>query len=83
MEKLLSVGALLFLFSSALMAQQGPPIEPCAGMVGDAAVLCHNNAMLQEQEKLKKSLHPVAPANCGKTDGKEKAHCVSQGDNKK
>lgn len=83
MQKLSSVGVCLYLFSSALMAQQGPPIEPCAGLEGYAAVLCHNNLMLQEQEKLKNLLHPVTPADCGKTDGKEKADCVSKKDSQK
>jgi hypothetical protein len=54
MQKILAFAALVF-WSSGSGAQQ-PPIEPCAGMEGYAAVLCHKNIQAQQQQELAQSL---------------------------
>jgi hypothetical protein len=54
MDKVLVFAALIF-WSSGSVAQQ-PLIEPCAGMEGYAAVLCHKNIQEQQQQELAQSL---------------------------
>jgi hypothetical protein len=54
MDRVLAFAALI-LWSSGSVAQQ-PPIEPCAGMEGYAAVLCHKNIQEQQQQELAQSL---------------------------
>lgn len=54
MDRVLAFAALI-LWSSGSLAQQ-PPIEPCAGMEGYAAVLCHKNMQEQQQQELAQSL---------------------------
>ena len=54
MHKVLAFAALI-VWSSGSVAQQ-PLIEPCAGMEGYAAVLCHKNIQEQQQQELAQSL---------------------------
>jgi hypothetical protein len=54
MHKVLAFAAVI-LWSSGSAAQQ-PLIEPCAGMDGYAAVLCHKNIQEQQQQELAQSL---------------------------
>jgi hypothetical protein len=53
-DKVLAFAALIS-WSSGSVAQQ-PLIEPCAGMEGYAAVLCHKNIQEQQQQELAQSL---------------------------
>jgi hypothetical protein len=61
MQKILAFAALVF-WSSGSGAQQ-PLIEPCAGMEGYAAVLCHKNIQEQQQQELAQSVcHAIREA---------------------